>query len=338
MKGCKVCGFPLEYRPGLKHENGICLACINAEVKKTIDFKKRQEWLTEYIKENKPRKEQYDCIIGVSGGKDSYMIVKRLMDNHGITNPLLVTLLDEFEQTEAGKYNLRNIAETFDADHIYFRSKPKTTKKEMLTFLESELNCLKKVDDDMCGFDGVATKLAKQFGIKMVFYGENAAFEYGDSKDLEIFHPASTDEVKYIYLGAIYPYSIMDSLEVARSAGFKDLDDFQEWDRQGTGENYTQIDSVGYIAHRWCKFVKFGAQRCADVASRLAREGILTREQALLYINEEDHKLDPRSKRSVCNTLDISEDEFDKIVDKNANLDIVKKDANGVYRRKEKII
>ena len=288
--------------------------------------------MTQYIQENKGRG-SYDCAIGVSGGKDSYMIVKRLMQNHGVKNPLLITSLDEFEQTQAGKYNLKHIAEYFDVDHITFRNKPITAKKEMLECFENELNALKAVDDRIVGINGIPAQIAKSFGIKILFYGETN-YEYGSEETLEIFHKSSTDELKYIFMGAIYPYSISDSLAEARSVGFKDLDDFNEWNRY-TVENYTQMDSYGYSANQWCKYVKFGAQRVADIACRLVREGSLTREQALTYIRERDFILDIMAKRDMCKVLGITEKYFDDIVDRHANKDIVEKDVDGVWKRKD---
>lgn len=335
METCKKCGFPLGARPGLKEVDGVCTACINAEKKKHINFKERQEWLTQYIKNNKGDS-HYDCVIAVSGGKDSYMIVKRLIENHGIKNPLLVTTLDEFTQTKAGQYNLKNIAEFFDVDHIYFRYRPKTSKKEMLEGFEKELNPLKLLDERMVLGNGIPAKIAKNFGIKLVFYGENPNFEYGNVEDLNIFRE-SDDKISYIFLGAIYPYSIKDSLVQARSVGFKDLDDFNEWNRMGTVENYTQIDSMGYLAHQWCKFVKFGAQRTADIACRLVREGEISKEQAMILIKERDFICDPMAKRDFCQTLGITEDYFDKIVDKFANLEVVQKDIDGIWKRKDLI-
>lgn len=335
MKNCSHCGFPLGSRPGLKDDGHTCFACLNITIKNNINFKERQEWLTEYISKNKKIDSKYDCIVAVSGGKDSHMIVKRLIENHGIVNPLLVTLLDEFTQTQAGISNIKNIAEYFDLDHILFRYKPKTAKREMYEGFVNELNPLKTHDERMVGFNGIATNFAKLYNINLVFYGENAEFEYGNSDELKIFHPMSNDDIKYIYLGAIYPYSIKDSLNEAKLVGFKDLDDFEEWDRQGTIENYTQLDSVGYIAHQWCKFVKFGAQRCADIASRLVREGAISKEQAILSINEKDYILDPKAKRDLCKTIGIDEKYFDEIVDKHANLNIVEKDINGIYKRKK---
>jgi len=335
MQCCKKCGFPLGCRPGLKETDGICSACINAEKKKLIDFNERQEWLTEYIKQNKGDG-PYDCIIAVSGGKDSHMIVKRLMQNHGIESPLLVTTLDEFTLTKAGAANLKNIADHFDVDHVYFRYKPKTCRQEMLEGFVNELNPLKLVDERMVAGNGVPATIARYLNIRLVFYGESN-FEYGSLEELDIFHPLSDDKVKYIFIGAIYPYSIKDSLEEARSVGFKDLDDFDEWNRHGTVENYTQIDSLAYLTHQWCKFVKFGAQRVADIACRMVREGAITKEQAMIYIKERDFVCDPMAKRDFCRTLNITEEYFDEIVDKHANPNIVKKDIDGVWKRKDLI-
>lgn len=344
ITGCKVCGFPMEYRPNLFVENGVCGACINAESKKSIDFVSRQQWLTTHLKESKQialnanKQIQYDCVVGVSGGKDSHMILKRLVQNHQVTNPLLVTTYDESTRTQAGTHNLNNISEHFDATHIIFRYKPQSCKAEMRACFESHLNPYMQAELRLGSFESEVVNIARSFGIRDVFYGEDASFEYGSSKECNIFHKDSTQELKFIFMGAIYPYGYIDSLQEAKSVGFKDLQDFHEWYRQGAVEHFAQIDSIGYMVQYWCKFVKFGAQRTTDMATRLCREGIITREQALIYINEYDHILDPLAKYDICQTMGISEKVFDKIVDSHANTAIVQKDANGIWRRKKQVV
>ncbi len=331
IRKCKKCGFILATRPNLKDIDGLCTACINAENKKNIDFKKRQDWLTEYIKENKTHP-KYDCLVAVSGGKDSHMIVKRLVENHGIKNLLLVNITDEFTHTQAGHFNINNLSSTFNCDMITFRCNPKTFKEKAKEGLEQKLHPLEWLEERI--YD-IPLEIAKNYGIKLVFYGENAEYEYGSMEDLEIFHPASNDNLKVLYLGAIYPYSIMDSLNCAAEAGFRDLDYYNEWQRHGQLESYTQIDSIGYIIGVWTKFPKFGFQRVSDMACRFVRDGILTKEQAELLIKEKDYILDPQAKRDFCRTIDITEDYFDQCVDKHANKDIVVKDINGNWRRKD---
>ena len=336
QKFCRRCGYPLGRRPHLYEADGICGACINDENKKKIDFAKRQNILDELIKSSSSESE-WGGVIAVSGGKDSTMIVKRLIEVHELRNPLLVTCTDPFTMTETGKRNLDNIARHFDLDLITYHYKPQTARDEIRRDFEEKLNPMMEFEDRLSGVDSFPIKIARKFGIPFVFYGECAPFEYGDEgvDELPIFHPATTDKLKVIFMGAIYPYSIMDSLNEAKSVGFKDLDEMHEWDRIGQIENYTQIDSYGYLVHQWTKYVKFGAQRVADIASRLAREGVLTREQAMLLTNNNDFMCDPKAKRDFCDSLEITEDFFDSVVEKHADKTVVDKDIDGYWKRKD---
>ena len=119
--------------------------------------------------------------------------------------------------------------------------------------------------------------------------------------------------------------------------GFKPLDAFDDWQRQGSADNFTQIDSKGYMMQHWTKFIKFGFQRVSDMACRLVREGKLTKEQAEQMIKDSDWICDPLAKKDFCRTLHITEEEFDDTIDKFANRDILIKDANGHWRRKDLI-
>ena len=325
MRYCNECGFPLGTRPGLMERDGVCGACLNAKRKRNMIasgvFKSRQEWLTKHIAENKTHP-KYDCVVAVSGGKDSHAIVKRLYERHGVKNALLVSVTDEFTHTEAGRLNIDNLVRRYNCDLITFRCEPETFRRETLKDFENELHPLKWIEEKIYK---VPVEIAKAYGIKLVFFGENSAFEYGSDFDLCIYHPSSDGETDVIYMGAIYPYSIADSLAEARSIGFVDLNDTGEWLREGSIEQYTQIDSVAYMVQLWTKYVKFGFQRVADIACRFVREGSMTREEARRLIDENDYKLDPCTKADFCDTIGITERQFDEIVDKHANRDIVAK-------------
>jgi hypothetical protein len=333
MRYCSKCGFPLGTRPGLLEVENVCMACINSERKKSPDFQRmfrqRQEWLTQYIEENKTHP-VYDCVVAVSGGKDSHAIVKRLYENHGVKNALLVSVTDEFTHTEAGKHNINNLVTRYNCDHITFRCQPQTFKAETLKDFENELHPLKWIEEKIYS---VPVEIAKAYGIKLVFFGENSAFEYGTSMELDIFHPNAQPVGEMagekpkcpviVFMGAIYPYSIADSLEQARSIGFKDLDDFGEWKRQGSIDQFTQIDSIAYIIQLWTKYVKFGFQRVADIACRMVREGTMSKARAQMEIAAKDHIIDPMAKADFCQTIGITETHFDEVVAKHANKDIV---------------
>lgn len=336
IRKCKECGFILGTRPHMKEEDGKCLSCANNHRKEMIDWQGRQEWLTEYLQEHKNPSAQWDVVVGVSGGKDSCAIVKRLIEKHGVPHDrlLLVHVCDEFTVSKAGAHNLDNLVRTYDLDLMHFRCAPKTFVIETRKSFFEELHPLKWIEQQLYA---KPLEVAKAFSIPTVFMGENSAFEYGESEDCEVFHPASTDTTKVIFMGAIWPYSNVDSLKEAKEIGFKTLSDFDDWQRQGSADDFTQIDSYGYMIQHWTKFIKFGFQRVSDLACRFVREGVLTKEQAEQKIKDSDWICDPLAKKDFCRTIGISEKEFDETVDKFANKDLLVKDANGNWRRKDLI-
>lgn len=331
IKKCKKCGFILGTRPNLKDVNGVCSACINHEKRKKVNFEERQKWLTNYISENKSNL-KYDCLVAVSGGKDSTTIIRKLFENHGVNKILLVNITEEFSHTRVGKENLENLIYRWDCDLITYRINPKELAENMKDGLEKYLNPLKWLEEEIYR---IPLYIARSFGIKLVFYGENAEYEYGSSEELEIFHRVSDNNLRVIYMGAIYPYEANTWYEMAQEVGFRDLNYYNEWQRFGQIENYSQIDSVGYNMGVWTKFPKFGFQRVSDMACRFVRVGLLTKEQAELLIKEQDYLCDPSSKRDFCRTVGITETFFDQCVDKHANRDLVMKDINGIWRRKD---
>ena len=288
------------------------------------------------MKEHTNTDGKYDVAVGVSGGKDSTSIVSRLINEHEVPpdRMLLVHMCDEFTPSDAGRHNRDNLSKTFNVDTIDFRYAPKDFIENTRKNFFEELQPLKWVEEQLYN---TPINVAKAFHIPTLFMGENSAFEYGEDDECKIYHPASTDELSIIYMGAIWPYSTSDALRVAQNSGFKSLDDYDDWMRQGGGDSYSQIDSLGYMIHLWTKFVKFGFQRVSDIACRHVREGLITREQAVQLIKDEDWRCDPLAKKDFCRTIGITEEEFDMTIDKFANRDLLVKDANGNWRRKDLI-
>lgn len=330
MERCTQCAFPLRARPGSLEKGDVCQACMNANAAKGFDWAARQADLKEICEKRKAEKAEYDCVVAVSGGKDSTVIVSKLVNEYGM-KPLLVTVTDEFTHTKAGTHNYMNISERFNLDHITWRCEPQTFKKETLKDFEETLHPLKWIEEKLYG---APIQVAEKFGIPLIFFGENSDFQYGRSTTLDYKSPLSTDKVDVYYFFAFHPYSELGNREEAKKWGFIDLDDTGEWLRQGHIENYTQQDSVAYVVQLWTKFVKFGFQRVSDIACRYVRDGKLTREQALAFIEERDWKCDPYAKRDFCKTIGISEEYFDEVVSKHANQDVVTKDVNGQWKLK----
>lgn len=329
MRLCKKCLMP-DTRPGSQfNEQGICLACLNYENRGAINWQEREQMLVDICRERKKDNAKYDCVIAVSGGKDSHVITATLC-KLGM-KPLLVTVTDEFTHTKAGQHNCKNISERFNLDHIIFRHEPQTFKAETLKDFENELHPLKWIEEKIYQ---TPIQIAKSFNIPIVFFGENSAYEYGSSNELDILHPLSDEQTKVYFFFAFYQYNEKEVRIKARTYGFKDLNDFDEWFRQGNVEQFTQIDSIAYIIQLWTKYPKFAFQRVSDICSRMVRKEQMTLAQAELLINERDYICDPAAKRDFCNCIGITEDYFNEVVERHANKEILYKDCMGNWRRK----
>lgn len=336
IRVCKECGFILGARPNSKDSGGVCLACLNKDKKKGINWIERQKWLTRYIKERSNHECKWDVVVGVSGGKDSTTIVRRLIEEHEVPcdRVLLVHVCDEFTPSEAGMHNLNNLVKRCNVDMLSYRMAPGEFVKRAREDFFSDLNPLKWIEAEIYN---KPFEIAKAFHIPFLFMGENSDFEYGESEECDVFHPASDEETKVIYMGAIWPYSTQDFLERAKEIGFKTLNEFDDWCRQGCGDDFSQIDSKGYMVHLYLKFIKFGFQRVSDMSCRFVREGVISKEQAERRIRDFDWICDPMAKKDFCRSLSISEKEFKETIDRFANREILVKDEDGNWRRKDLI-
>jgi tRNA(Ile)-lysidine synthase TilS/MesJ len=71
MKYCKNCLLP-STKPGLTFsDDGVCNACLNFENRVQINWNERRVELTELLAQYKSNNNKHNCIIPVSGGKDS---------------------------------------------------------------------------------------------------------------------------------------------------------------------------------------------------------------------------------------------------------------------------
>jgi len=349
LKHCKKCGMP-DSRPGSIFDvECICQACHNYEERKSVDWEERENELRKLCDKYRKTDGSYDCIIPVSGGKDSYFLAHIMitkMDMH----PLLVTVTDSFTHTKAGSYNLRNMIETFKLNHFQYTINHDLFRRATRIAFEATGEALKFVE---YAIYTIPTLLAQKFEIPFVVYGENSSYEYGTtnknfynaapivqamSDKLEedrqwwIDHGLTSQEVSSIqidnnkplpevlYLSYFYPWSSVRNLEVARSYGFRDLT--HEWKREGCIENFEQIDSQAYMVHLWLKYPKFGFQRTSDIASRRVREGHLTLDEAKQLIKEFDPNLDQIALNDFIGFLGYTPQQFWSIVEKMWNRNI----------------
>lgn len=369
IKFCKKCVMP-NTRPGIQFdEMGVCEACNNYAKKDETDWDKRYIELEKLCEKYRGcNGEDYDCAIAVSGGKDSTFQVHVMKDLMGM-NPLLISV-DNWSWTETGRANKENISEAFGCDVLTFSMNKKLGKKMLLKGLKKLGAPTWYVD---AAIYSVPVTLCMKMRIELLVYGENVNYEYGGSqkeetysakgifgndvvkhidwnewledgismKDLNSIKQPSLEEMDKAGLEPIYlSYFIMwdthHNYEVAKRHGFRHMD--HEWVREGTVENYNQIDSPGYLINQWFKYPKFGHSSTTEMASRYIRAGRLTREEAKKLVNEKDHKLDQRILDDYCDFVGITIREFWEMADDWYNKELFAQDKFGVWGKKFELI
>ena len=347
-------------KPGVVlDEEGVCQACRHYEQRKNIDYAQRRK-LFEKICEKHHRNTAYDCIIPVSGGKDSHYQV-HFVKNLFKMNPLLVTVGDPFTKTEAGKKNFANISEQFGCDVVQLHLNRKVTRQMIRIAFEEFGSPTWPIDRAIYCFP---IRLSIQMNIPLVIYGENVNYEYGGIQTTEVYsakEQINNDVAKSfakdwwlakgvkerdfnqfvypvgdtnpIYLSYFVPWDGYANYSAAQAMGFTDLTD--EWKRDGYIESYDQIDSVGYLINVWLKYPKFGFARATDVVGYWIRSGRIDKEKGAALIREHDHKLDERILQDFLSFTGYTKGQFFDIVERFWNTDIFEKTTDGWKLKKE---
>lgn len=155
-------------------EEGVCDACRHAEEKERIDWEAREKELVKLLDQYRRKDGQYDCLVPGSGGKDSAMQAHILKYKYGM-HPLTCTW-PPILYTDYGWQNFKNWLEIGGFDNVTFRPNPKVQK--LLTRLSIQ-NLLHPFQTFILGQKNLAPKIAMQYNIPLIFYGENEA-EYGN--------------------------------------------------------------------------------------------------------------------------------------------------------------
>ena len=292
LKFCTNCLFP-ETKPDLFFdENGLCSACKAANQKNAgIDWKKREENFFEIINDYKKDGVGYDCLIPVSGGKDSTYQAYFMKEVCGM-NPLCVCF-ETTTPTELGNKNLDNISK-LGIDVIHFKKNHEVYKKMVI-------EGFKRIGDEMwpnhIGIFTIPVMFAVKLNIPLIIWGENPQMEYGgpdlrsvksqvlDRKWLEefggllgnriddmigvsgltkkeltpYFYPSDEEINKVgvtgIFLGSYFFWDAKKQLEIILQKGFSLKTDGPV---EGTYTNYENLDEKMHGLHDYLKYVKYG--------------------------------------------------------------------------------
>lgn len=363
MKYCSNCVLP-DTRPNLAlNAEGVCNACEAHQTRKVIDWPKRQKIFREVVRNAQRRSRGYDCLIPVSGGKDSTWQVVTCLE-YGL-HPLAVTWKAPL-RTELGQKNLTNLI-NLGVDHIDYQVNPKVERK----FLYQALVKYGTPATPMhLSLFNIPFTLAVKYKIPLVVWGENSAFEYGGTKEERVgfkldgrwrkkygvshgtsakdwiskdltqkeltpyFGPSDREleaaGVLAVFLGYYFPWDPTTSLKTAVAHGFQVR---AEGPKTGL-YNYADIDDDLISVHHYLKWYKFGFTRLFDNLSIEIRNGRITRLQAIQIIREKGEQRPDEDIETFCTFVGISRKKFFAIIEKFRNLSIWTK-KNGTWRIKD---
>jgi N-acetyl sugar amidotransferase len=353
-------------RPGITfHEDDVCAPCHNYEKQKTTDWTARKLEFEDLCKKYRGSNgNNYDCAIAISGGKDSHFQVwfmKEVMK----MNPILISV-GNIDWTNTGRKNLQNIGDAFNCDIISLNPNPHVSRIMSRKAFEEIGSPTWYADALIYAFP---YRMTMQLGLKLLVYGENVNYTYGGKynketpsaklqplndvvkpvwdkwmedgqlteKDLVSAKQPSLDDYEKAGLEAIYmsyfvPWDSERNYRVAKQNGFRHLG--HEYQREGTIEQYNQIDSIGYLLNQYLKYPKFGHASATEMASRWIRSGLKTREEMIPLVKEFDKNLDQGIVDSFLEFTGMKAKEFWKIMDKWYNPELFEKDEWGIWHEK----
>ena len=368
IKYCKRCLFP-ETKPDLYfNDNGICSACIGAEMKyKGIDWEQREKDFYSIIEKHRLGHDEvgYDCLIPVSGGKDSTYQAYFMKEVCGM-NPLCVCF-ETTKVTELGQRNLDNLSK-MGLDVIHF-------KKNYNAYRSMVIEGFKRVGDEMwpnhIGIFTIPILFATKFKIPLVIYGENSQLEYGGpldslekntltrqwleefggllgnriqdmigvdgltAKDLTpYFYPSdeilARTKITSLFLGHYFFWDARKQLEIVKKHGFAVKEDGPV---EGTYTNYENTDEQLVGLHDYLKFVKYGFGRATDHACIDIRNKRMTRLEGIKIVKEYDGKYPHKSINAFIEYSGMTKEEIDEVIDTYTNPVLFKMNDNGIFEK-----
>ncbi len=364
LKYCTRCVMP-DTKPDLHlDEEGVCNACRSYERRTEVDWDARHAELLGVLgKYRRPDGANWDCIVPVSGGKDStYQVVRMLQLG---LNPLCVTSTT-CDLSDIGRKNIENL-KRLGVDYIEMTPNPR---------IRAKLNRigLTQVGDiswpEHVGIFTIPVRAAVQYNVPLIIWGENSQNEYGgpaaaaennvlnrrwleefggllgmrvsdligldgiEARHLIPYSYPSDEElarvgVTGLFLGYYLPWDGLSNALIAQAHGFTTYHRTVE----GSMVSYENLDNHQTGIHDYFKFLKFGFGRATDLACLHVRRGRLTRQDAQDIVRRLDGQFPweylGKSLADILDPLDMSVDEFIRICDKFTNKKIFLRDAAG---------
>lgn len=372
MRYCARCLQP-DTRPGIRFDAaGVCPACNYFDLLQQVDWRAREQELKELVVAlRSPDAAEYDCIIGVSGGKDSLrqaMYAKHVLG----LRPLLVSLgYPPRQLTQRGVDNISNMIEK-GFDCITIHPAPETWRMLMRKAFLQFCNWCKSTEYPL--FASVP-KLATAYQIRLVLWGENPALQLGDlntmgrtgwdgnavrnmntlkggdpgwmlgdgirsSQILQYAYPSERDMdragIQIVYLGYFWKdWALIDNAMYAVVNGLEVR--HEPPDEIGDPYGVTSLDEDWVGMNQMIKYLKFGFGRTTDYVNEEIRRGRMTRSEGIELVERYDGLCGRKYIESFCDYVDISLETFWDTVSRSVNRELFDRDADGTWVRRFQI-
>jgi N-acetyl sugar amidotransferase len=344
LKYCTRCCVP-ETQEGIKFdEMGICQACQSSEQKIHINWVEREKQLRKILNEAKAKAgNNYDCIVPISGGKDSTFQLHVLTKIYGM-KPLAVTFGHNW-WSETGWYNLQNDLEKFNVDHIIFTPNRALINKIVKRSVEA-------IGDvgwhDHGGVGSFPLQIAVKFKIPLLIWGESIAEASGRAtyempvhrfdreyfikqsaklrademakgeltvRDLSPFTVPTQEEIDSVGVWGIHLGDYIFWDEERQVEFIHDVYGWRETQMEGTYKRYKSVEDIMSGMHDFTCYLKRGYGRCTMQASIDVRNGLLTRNEAFQLIREYDPEI-PEALDYFLKVTGVTEKEFYRMMEK----------------------
>jgi len=352
MRYCTRCLYSSRHPLHLTFDaEGVCSGCRVHEEKDRLDWQERGEKLRKIFNSYRNRSgNNYDCIIPVSGARDSYFIVHTVKNVYGM-NPLLVTYNKHYN-TAVGVRNLANLRIRFDCDIMTLTVNPGTVKK----ITRSTLRRLGSLYwHCIAGQTVHPVRMAVKFKIPLIVWGAHQGVDqvgmfshlnevemtrkYRKEHDLMGFEAEDlVEDFDHITLSDMMPYVYPDNREL-ESVGVRGiyLNNYIRWDSRTqheqmirqygyetapqtrTFDTYNDVDCWNYSdIHDYIKWLKHGYGKVVDHACREIRLRRMTRAQGIALVHRYSTQA-PRHPGLFFDWLGITENAFHYVIDQHRN-------------------
>jgi N-acetyl sugar amidotransferase len=372
MKYCPNCLQP-DTRPGTYFTiDGLCPACDYHIKSQDIDWEERFEIIKELMKSyERPEGTYHDCLIGVSGGKDSTRQALWARDKLGL-NPLLVCLTYPPQHvSERGCDNLSNLI-NLGFDVVISALSPETWRQIIREGFLRFTNWAKATEQAILSS---VPQLAIRHKIPLILWGENPGLQLGDTKTIgktgwdgnnlkfmntvaggkldwlldagfqknklfPFLYPSPEEfeslNIQIIYLGWFWEdWGIINNGLYASLSGLEIREDTVE--NTGDLHGVFSLDEDWVTLNQMIKFYKFGFGRVSDYCNEEIRHGKMSREEGIQWVEAHDDACSDEYIESFCEYIDITRTQFWEQVHSSLNRDLFDIDSSGKITRKFKV-